>query len=325
MLTGSAVPVPGPVHSGAGRIVTVRMRPMALDERGVETPTVSLAGLLTGNRSDVSGTTAVALEEYVREIAGSGFPGLRHLEGRACVLSSTVTSTGSSPVSSKRRLIGSSTAKVCADGSPCTPRRRRPPRRTRRSATRPRAVKATSRRATTIPYREVLERLWILEPVPAWLPSRNHLARLASAPKHQLVDPALALRLLGADESALLAGSEIGPRVPRDGTLLGACFESLATLCVRVAAQASEAKVRHLRLHSGRREIDLIVERADHRVVAIEVKLARAVDASDGAHLRWLQQELGDDVLDTMILTTGPEAYRRPDGIAVVPLALLGP
>ena len=59
--------------------------------------------------------------------------------------------------------------------------------------------------------------------------------------------------------------------------------------------------------------------------MAIEVKLARTVSDGDVRHLRWLKEKLGDRVLDQVIITTGPQAYRREDGIAVVPLALLGP
>jgi len=83
--------------------------------------------------------------------------------------------------------------------------------------------------------------------------------------------------------------------------------------------------VKHLRTARGRQEIDLIVERADGAVVAIEVKLTRTVSGNDGRHLRWLNERIGDRVLDRVIVTTGPAAYRRDDGIAVVPLALLGP
>lgn len=326
LLTGSAVPVPGPVHSGAGRIVSLRMRPMTLTERGVEQPTVSLRSLLAGDREPVAGRTAVGLDDYVREIVTSGFPGIRQLRGRAL-----------------RAQLDGYLERVCTRDFEEAGNRRVDREGLRRWLTAYAAASSTTAsyetirdaatggegdkpaRSTTIPYREVLERLWVLDPVPAWLPSRNRLARLARAPKHQLVDPALVLRLLGADERTLLEGVEPGPLLPRDTTLLGACFESLATLCVRVAAQAAEARVGHFRLHSGRREIDLIVERADRRVLGIEVKLAQVVDDSDVAHLRWLRQELGDDVLDAVIVTTGPEAYRRSDGIAVVPLALLGP
>jgi uncharacterized protein len=180
-------------------------------------------------------------------------------------------------------------------------------------------------RSTTIVYRDVLERLWILDPVPAWSPTRNRLRRLSSPPKHQLADPALGARLLGVDAEALLTADAVGPPVPRDGTLLGALFESLVTLSVRVYAQASEARVAHLRTVAGEHEVDLIAERADGRLVAIEVKLARAVGDGDVRGLRWLADRIGDDLLDAVVVTTGPQAYRRQDGIAVVPAALLGP
>ena len=55
------------------------------------------------------------------------------------------------------------------------------------------------------------------------------------------------------------------------------------------------------------------------------MKLGGTVDDADVKHLLWLQRELGKDVVDMLVVTTGPRAYRRPDGIAVVPLALMGP
>lgn len=180
-------------------------------------------------------------------------------------------------------------------------------------------------RSTAQPYRDVLERLWIVEPVPAWLPTRNAIARLSSPPKHQLCDPALAARLLGADATALLTARPLGPPLPRKGPLVGALFESLVTLGVRVFAQAAEANVKHLRTRGGEHEVDLIIERGDHRIVAIEVKLAQTVTDADVRHLRWLAGKAGDDLLDAIVITTGTEAYRRKDGIAVVPAALLGP
>jgi predicted AAA+ superfamily ATPase len=151
------------------------------------------------------------------------------------------------------------------------------------------------------------------------------LNRLAQPPKHHLADPALAVRLLGLDVDALMQGSEAGPAIPRNGTLLGHLFESLVTLSVRTYAQAAEARVRHLRLHGGRREVDLIVERADQCVVAIEVKLSGKVGDEDVKNLLWLREQIGDDLLDAAVVHTGPQAYRRKDGIAVIPAALLGP
>ena len=72
-------------------------------------------------------------------------------------------------------------------------------------------------------------------------------------------------------------------------------------------------------------EVDLIVEGDGMRVVAIGVKLAATVDDRDVRHLNWLHSQLGDRLVDRVVVTTGEFAYRRRDGVAVVPLALLGP
>ena len=109
------------------------------------------------------------------------------------------------------------------------------------------------------------------------------------------------------------------------GTLLGALFESLVTLTVRVLAQGLEARVWHLRTHRGEHEIDLLVEGRGGALVGVEVKLSASVTDRDVKHLLWLRDQLGDKVKDLVVVSTGPTAYRRGDGVAVVPLALLGP
>lgn len=325
LLTGSASPNGPPTHSGAGRIVQLRMRPLTLCERGMP-PTASLAELLTGSHSDLEGSTEVALEDYVTEILAGGFPALRGLGDRA----------------SRAQLDGYIARIVDHDFPEMGQAVRRPDTLRRWMAAYAAATSTTATyesirdaatggqndkpaKTTTEPYRDVLERLWVLDPVPAWLPTRNYLRRLSSAPKHQLTDPALAARLLGVGADTLLSGQDAGPPVPRDGTLLGALFESLVCLCLRVYSQASEARVRHLRTKAGEREVDYIVERDDARIVAFEVKLSATVDDSDVRHLLWLRDQLEDDLLDAVVVTTGRDAYRRPDGIAVIPAALLGP
>ena len=136
-------------------------------------------------------------------------------------------------------------------------------------------------------------------------------------------DPALAARLVGVGKDGLLRG--MGRPASATGTWLGALFESLVTQSVRVYAAANRATVGHLRTKNAQREIDLIVEGPDRSVVAIEVKLAATVGDLDVRHLNWLHGELGDRLVGRMVVTTGRYAYRRPDGVAVVPLALLGP
>jgi predicted AAA+ superfamily ATPase len=326
LLTGSSRPPERGSHSGAARIVSVRMRPLALSERGLAAPTISLSKLLQGGRPRLTGTCTAGLADYVNEIVSSGFPGLRSLSGRALraqlngyllrIVDRDFEELGHNlrdPAALRRWMAAYAAASSTAASFETI----------RDAATAGHGEKPA--KTTTIPYRDVLERLWILDPVEAWLPTRNHISRLSSPPKHQLADPALAARLLGVDADALLEGRDAGPPIPRDGTLLGALFESLVTLSVRTYAQGAEATVKHLRTAGGQREIDLIVERADGRVVALEVKLARDAKDHDTVHLHWLADRVGGDLLDAVVVTTGTEAYRRKDGIAVVPAALLGP
>jgi uncharacterized protein len=179
-------------------------------------------------------------------------------------------------------------------------------------------------KATSEAYRDVLTRLWILDALPAWLPTSNTIAELTQAPKHHLVDPALAARLLGVTHEALLAGVPAMAEGPTGG-LLGALFESLVAQSVRVYAQSAAASVHHLRTARGRQEVDLIVRGNDHRILAMEVKLSATVNDDDVRHLHWLRAQLGEELADAVVVTTGPTAYRRADGIGVVPAALLGP
>ena len=327
LLTGSVAPKGTGVHTGAGRIVAMRMRPLSLAERWPDVATVSLSELLGGGRPPVAGVSPLGLEDYTEELFKSGFPGLRDL-----------------PVRLRRAQLDSYIERIIDKDFPELGHQPRNPAALRRWMLAYAAATATSTswekvrdaatggesekpaRTTVTPYRDVLERLYVLDPLPGWKPTRNHIARLTEPPKHHLADPALATTLLGLDSGRLLAGDEPGIVLPRDGTFLGALFESLVTQSVRVYAQAAEARVGHLRTFAGERKIDLIVERGDGRVVAIEVKLRPVPSDKDLAHLKWLREQIGDDLLDAVVVTTGREAYRRPeDGIAVVPAALLRP
>ncbi len=325
LLTGSATPTQKPTHTGAGRIARIRMRPLSFAERRVSQPTVSMGAVLDGGRAPVEGSTSLTLADYAQEIVASGFPAIRTLEGRqhraqldgylSNIVEREFEDLGH-PARNQGALRRWMTAYAAATSTTAAFET------IRDAATSGEGQKPA--RSTTLPYRNTLEQLWIIDDVPAWAPTSNRIARLGGAPTHQLVDPALAARLLGIGTGALLEGARTGPSIPRDGTLFGALFESLVTLSVRVYAQAAEARVFHLRTKRGDHEIDLIVERPDGRVLAIEVKLTRSVDSADIRHLEWLANKIGPDLIDWVVITAGPEAYRRSDGIAVVPLALLG-
>jgi predicted AAA+ superfamily ATPase len=80
-----------------------------------------------------------------------------------------------------------------------------------------------------------------------------------------------------------------------------------------------------MRTRAGLQEIDLIVEGSANQIVALEAKLTQSVTDQDVKHLVWLRSQIGDDFVDGAVITTGEHAYRRQDGIAVIPAALLGP
>jgi hypothetical protein len=324
LLTGSPPTLPG-THTGAGRITTLRMWPLALWERQLCPPTISFAELLDGSQPKLHGRSTLGLEDYVTEIVGGGFPGMRQLTGRALqlqldgyidrIVDRELPEAG---LSVKRPATLHNWLRAYAAATATT---------ASWETIRDAATSGTGdkpAKTTVMPYSETLTSLRVLDPIPAWLPTRNHLSRITAAPKHHLTDPALAARLLRRTARHLLAGDEGQVSVPRDGTLLGALFESLVVLSLRALIQANDAHLYHLRTGSGRQEVDLIIER-DDGIVALEAKLSTSVGDRDVRHLLWLRDQLGDDLIDAGVINTGPEAYRRPDGIAVIPLALLGP
>ena len=317
LLTGSATPGTD-THSGAGRILSLRMRPMALHERGMTHPTVSLAALLDTERPPIEGTSEAAVSEYSDAITASGFPWISTQPDRA-----------------RRSHLDTYLQRIIDRDLPDYGLAVRRPETLRRWLAAYAAATSTTTsyakvldattagdgsqpaKTTTIAYRDHLTQLWLLDPLPGWAPSRSPLKRLQQAPKHHLADPALAARLLNLTSRSLTSSSGIH--------MLGPLFESLATLTARVAAQAAGARIGHLRTHNGDREVDLIIEGPEGQVVAIEVKLAATVTDSDVRHLHWLRDQLPDAVVDLVVITAGKYAYRREDGVAVVPLALLGP
>ena len=318
LLTGSATPVDAAgTHSGAGRILSLRMRPMALHERGLITPTVSLADLLNGTAGEINGQSHFTLHDYITEITRSGLPGVMNTSNRVRnqmldaylqrIIDRDLPDRGFDV--RKPEMLSRWLAAYAAATSTTTMYSKLLDAATGTDGQQP-------AKTTTLEYREQLTRLWLLDPVPGWLPTNNPIRRLQKAPKHQLADPALAARLLRLSASKLV--SEAGAH------MLGPLFEALVVLGVRVAAQAAEAEVSHLRLREGKREIDLIVEGPEGQVLAIEVKLSGTVNDADVRHLLWLRDLMPDRVVDVAVVNTGPGAYRRPDGVAVIPLALFG-
>jgi len=316
ILTGSAVPADDATrHTGAGRITRLRMRPMALFETGHSNGAMSLARLLEGGvaRSADSGLTVGDLAE---RIAVGGWPGTR--------------GTGDQALRANRDYLNEIRR---VDVGRITPRRD-PTRigRLLRSLARNVASYATIAtlaadtggadgaldRESVREYLDALDRLMIIEDQPAWAPRLRSRSALRSGPKRQFVDPSLAVAALRTSPAHLL----------KDLNLLGFLFESLVVRDLRVYAQASDAQVLQYRDNTGL-EVDAIVETADGRWAAFEIKLGPGqVDEGAAALLKFagrVDTSRSGKPLALGVIVGWGYGYVRPDGVAVIPIGALRP
>jgi len=180
------------------------LRPMILSERHRISPTVSLKDLLKGD-AVVEGQTSLSLSDYVDEILCSGFPAFQGLPERAVriqlesYLARAVDHDlpeGGFLFRRPAALRAWLTAYAAATSTTTSYSRIL-------DAATPGEDEKPSRNTVTS-YREALERLFLLDPLPAWVPSLSPLKRLVAAPKHHLVDPALAAHLIGATKDSLV-------------------------------------------------------------------------------------------------------------------------
>ena len=148
-----------------------------------------------------------------------------------------------------------------------------------------------------------------------YAPQLRSRTRLGAAAKRNLADPSLAAALLGADAE----------RLRTDLETLGFLFESMAIRDIQVYAQAIGATVHHYRERSGDLEIDIVVERPDGAWMGIEVKLGtHRIDDAAGSLLALADRRVTRSPEALVVVTGGQYAYRRADGVAVVPLGALG-
>ncbi len=167
-------------------------------------------------------------------------------------------------------------------------------------------------------YLAALERVMVIENQPSWGPHLRSRDVVRRAPKRHFIDPSLAAAALGASPERLL----------RDPSTLGFLFESLTIRDLRVYAQSLGGHVLHYRDSAGC-EADAVVTLTDGSWAAVEVKLGTAhVDAAAQSLHRFVSRvdstKSGEPVA-RIVVTAGEHAYTRQDGVAVVPLSLLGP
>jgi predicted AAA+ superfamily ATPase len=161
-----------------------------------------------------------------------------------------------------------------------------------------------------------LRRIFVVEDLPAWLPSMRSKTAIRTSSKRHFVDPSIATAVLRTNPDGLLS----------DFKTFGFLFESLCTRDIRVYAQAIDGDVFHYRDKSGL-ESDLIVRLRDGRWAAIEVKLGNKQIEEAAQNLLALKAKIDEDKMGQvsflMVITGGQYAYRRNDGVLVVPIGCL--
>jgi hypothetical protein len=165
-------------------------------------------------------------------------------------------------------------------------------------------------------YLNALRRIFVVEDVPAWQPSLRSKTAIRTANKRQFVDPSIAAAVLRTDSNGIL----------KDFETFGFLFESLCTRDLRVYAQVSDGEVFHYR-DKLELESDIIVKLYDGRWAAIEIKLGVKQIEEAAANLIKLSQKIDTEKMNKptflMVLTGGQVAYKRPDGVLVVPISCL--
>ena len=320
ILTGSATPVTeAPMHSGTGRIVRLTMRPMTLLESGDSTGEVSLARLFDG-ALDVSGRSKYDIEGYAYLCARGGWPDsiVNPPEDAVEVAAEYINAVVENDVGSidealhspsKMRLVIRSIARNISVPTNIT---------TIYGDTKNEANVASVSDKTVKAYLDVLERLHIRDDVEAWSPQLRSKTEIRTSSKLNLVDPSLAVAALFANERDLI----------KDFSTFGLIFESLCTRDLKVYAQYLGGEVMYYRDGAGL-ECDNIIHLRDGRWAAIEVKLGSSDRIDEGAeNLKALEKKIDVDRVGApvfkMILTATEHAYRREDGIFVVPIGCLG-
>jgi len=326
VLTGSATPSDDvPRHSGAGRFARMRMRPLTLFELGYSSGVVSVAALLQGKEC-LAMTRDVSVPEYAERLAVGGWPALIGADQARA-----------------QRYLDSYIDNLIEVDVPLVSGTRRDPRRIRRfllafaqlsshparmSTLVARAAEADDQipsgdsavgvsRWAAQPYLDALERLMVVDDVPAWSPRLRSRARLVEIPKRQLVDPSLAAALMRCDAERLL----------NDLETLGFLFESMVARDLRIYGRCADADIYHYREAGGRREVDLILECRDGRWCGFEVKLGGtdAIDKAARSLLELSATAVRRPPSALAVITAGPYCFTRPDGVHQIPLACLGP
>jgi hypothetical protein len=317
ILTGSAKPIEDRSrHSGSGRIAKIKMRPMSLYESRDSTGEVSLSRLFHDSSYHIRGESGLTISDQVELVCRGGWPGILQVpkfkaanyirdyyEGLVNVDIIDVDGVKRDP--GKAKAVLKSYARGISTLTDYT--------------TMVRDLENTGEGIdikTLGSYINAFEKIFIIENISAWTPRLRSASTIRTKPKKQFVDPSIAVVALGTCVKELSDDMET----------FGFFFESLVTRDLRVYLEPLNGEVFHYRDSSGL-EADCILKLDDGRWAAVEVKVGGNMLDYAADHLLQLRDRVDTQQMKKpeflMVVYGGQHAYRRPDGVYVVPIGCL--
>lgn len=320
ILTGSAVPSDeeSMQHSGTGRFSWLTMRPMSLYESGESNGKVSLSHLFE-SRENIVATNSLRIDDIAFLICRGGWPFACSLQGDAALAQAfdyvdAVIKKDVSRVDGTNRNITTT-------------------RLLMRSYARNQGSQATIGTIvadmmtndeneigvkTAGSYLDALRKIFVIEDSEAWNPNLRSKTAIRTANTRYFIDPSIGTAVLG-----------LGPKdLINDLNTMGLFFETLCVRDLRIFADALDGQVFHYRDKSGL-ECDAVIHLRNGRYGLVEIKLGGDRLINEGAsNLLALVDKINTDKMKEpsflMVLTgTGDFAYRRKDGVYVVPIGCL--
>lgn len=321
ILTGSAVPAKTDDihHSGTGRFAWLTMRPMSLYESGESVGSVSLSELFQAPES-IEGINQLVLNDVAYLICRGGWPYATVVEKELSLDQAKYYYDG---------VVHSDLSRV--DG---VKRNAELTKRLMRSYSRHQGAQASISTIiedmrsldgganvdarTVSSYLEALRKIFVIEDAPSWNPNLRSKSAIRTSDTRYFVDPSIAVAALGVGPEDLIG----------DLNTMGLLFETMCVRDLRVYTDAIDGQVYHFRDKTGL-ECDAVVHLRNGKYGLIEVKLGGETLIEEGVkNLKSLESKIDTDRMNSpsflMILTAvGKFAYRRKDGVYIVPIGCL--
>ena len=307
-------------HSGSGRISPIRMHTMSLFESGESDGSISLNGIFDGSFTNCT-VKRRSIDEISAMIVRGGWPGMiganpdlvsvelqRYLQN-ACSMDTQKIDGKRRNVQGLMRIIRS-----LARNESTMAKQAKIAQDTTEDDSEPLSI------PTVEDYLDVLDRLFLTENQMAFSPQFRSSLRVGKNPKRHLADPSLSVAALGLNTTSL----------KEDPKTLGFMFEALCERDLRIYAQYLGGKLYHYRDYKDR-EIDAVVEIPGKGWGAFEIKLGSNQEDSAAEMLLSMRDMMERNEASNLpeflcvINGTGDIAYRRDDGVYVVPITALRP